>query len=131
MPIFCNNCRRRDHIALFGEGAFYDLNREGRQATMATNLRPGDECVVATPDGDGDIVFNWFSFSHEAIMRDDEGDDVRVLFGKWLRSETLSRSDAAGLEPYSVFFNVKRHFKRMSIIPSRSGHRKQAATRRG
>src|SRR4051794_40989703 len=81
MPVFFNNCRRRDHAGLFGAGAFYDLDRDGRQAKMATNLRRGDECVVATPDADGDIVFSWFAFSHEAVMPAESDVGVRVLFG--------------------------------------------------
>ena len=48
MPIFFNNCRCRDHVGLFGATAFYDLNTTGLQAKMATSLKPGQECVVAS-----------------------------------------------------------------------------------
>lgn len=119
MPIFFNNCRGRDHASLFGTGAFYDLNRHGRQAKMATNLRQGDECVVATPDADGHILFGWFAFTHETIMPAEDGVGVRVMFGEWLRSERLTRDDAIATEPYSVFFNVNGHFKRPSVIRPR------------
>ena len=116
MPVFFNNCRRRDHAGLFGAGAFYDLNQHGLQAKMATNLTPGDECVVATPAEDGNIVFGWFRFSHESVMPVEGGVGVRVLFGEFIRSVTLCRDEAISTEPYSVFFNVNGHFKRPSVI---------------
>ncbi len=102
---------------------FYDLECIGRQAAMATDLQPGDECVVATPTQWGDIEFAWFSFSRESIMPmpDEPGTTVRVLFGKRIRSETLSKASAARTEPYSVFFNVKGHFKRPAVIRSKNG----------
>lgn len=83
---------------------------------MATDLGGGDECVVATPDPLGDIDFRWFAFSHEQVLPAEEGTKVRVLFGKWLRSEKLTKIDAAATEPYSIFFNVNGHFKRQSVI---------------
>jgi hypothetical protein len=120
--VFFNNCRARPHATLYGAGAFYDLDRVGRQATMATDLQPGDECVVATPTREGDIDFDWFSFSREAIMTmpDEPGTKVRVLFGERIRSQTLSKAHAAEMEPYKVFFNVNGHFKRPSVIRPRS-----------
>ena len=63
-----NNCRGRDHARYFGPTAFYDLNFHGIQETQATNLRAGDECVVATYNKSGDVSFTWFAFSHEEIM---------------------------------------------------------------
>jgi hypothetical protein len=98
---------------------------------MATNLKRGDECVVATPDASGNIVFSWFSFSHKAVMPAEDGIGVRVLFGEWLRSDTLSRADAVATEPYSVFFNVNGHFRRPSVISPRGRRTGQAAMRRG
>jgi len=124
MAVFFNNCRRRDHLGLFGTGSFYDLNRIGAQAKMAIDLQHGDECVVATPDEDGNITFNWFAFSHVKFMPDEHDVEVRVLFGDRLRSETLSRDDAIATEPYSVFFNINGHFKRPSVV-------KQSATAPG
>lgn len=49
-------------------------------------------------------------------MPDEPGTEVRVQFGKRLRSERLPKSEAAKIEPYAVFFNVKGHFKRQSVI---------------
>jgi hypothetical protein len=39
MPRFFNNCRARDHAGIYGGNAFYDLNRTGKQAEMANNLK--------------------------------------------------------------------------------------------
>lgn len=118
---YFNNCRARNHAVLYPAGAFYDLYRFGRQANMATGLRPGDECVVATPAEGGDIDFTWFSFTHEGIMEmpDEPGTKVRVQFGKRIRSEYLPKAEAARSDLYSVFFNVKGHFKRPSVIQPR------------
>jgi len=85
---------------------------------MAPNLRPGEECVVATPDVEGKVVFDWFTLSREERMPDPEdGLTVRVLFGNPLRSETLTKPEAIASEQYSKFFNVKGHFKQLSVIP--------------
>ena len=118
MPVFFNNCRARDHAGLFGAAAFYDLNTTGRQATMATNLERGEECIVATPARGGDIVFSRFSLSREALMPDPDepGTTVRVFFGNLIRSKRLSKAEAATTEPYSVFFNVIGNFKGLSVI---------------
>ncbi len=88
---------------------------------MATDLRPGDECVVATPVESGEIDFTWFSFTHEKIMDmpDKPGTEVRVQFGKRIRSECLPKAEAARSRPYSVLFNVNGHFKRLSVIQTR------------
>jgi hypothetical protein len=116
MPRFFNNCRARDHAAIYGGSAFYDLDRTGKQAQMATDLKRGEECVVATPNKDGDIEFVRFSCSHEKIMPDENGVAARVQFGKRLRSMTLSKAKAAKTKTYAVFFNVNSHFKRPSVI---------------
>ncbi len=68
---------------------------------MATDLKRGEECVVATPNEDGDIEFVWFSFTHENIMPDENGVATRVQFGKRLQSQTLPKAKAAKTEPYS------------------------------
>ncbi len=116
MPRFFNNCRARDHVGIYGGSAFYDLNRTGKQAETATDLKRGEECIVATPNEDGDIEFVWFSFTQEKIMPDENGVATRVQFGKRLQSETLSKKRAAKAQPYAVFFNVNGHFKRPSVI---------------
>ena len=86
---------------------------------MATDIQAGDECVVATPAQDGEIEFGWFRFSHKQVMPDDTGKRLRVFFGQPIRSDRLSKTEAATGEPYSVFFNVLGHFKRPSALRSR------------
>lgn len=130
---FCNNRRRLAHASLYGAGAFYDLRRDGRQATMATDLRPGDRCVVATPTEDGEIQFSWFTFLHDKvkpIKPAEPGVTVRVLFGESIQgmSETMSKTAARGVEPYDYFFNVDGGFKRPSVMKPR---RKRRAARSG
>jgi hypothetical protein len=120
MPHFFNNCHRRDQAEIYGGTAFYDLELTGKQASMATDLKPGDKCIVATAHKNGNIEFTWFSFSHEKIMRDDKGVAQRVQFGKRLRTKTLSKTKAAKTEPYAVFFNINGHFKRPSVIKPRN-----------
>jgi hypothetical protein len=118
MRWYFNNCRSRNHAALYGSDAFYDLYRTGKQAEMATNIMRDDECVVATTAPNGEIAFGWFTFTHEKNlpMPDEPGTMVRVLFGRWIRSETMPKNKAAKTAPYSVFFNVNGHFKRPSVI---------------
>lgn len=126
VPVYFNNCRCRDHVGLFGLTAFYDLNTTGHQADMATNLKRGEECIVATYGDEGEIVFDWFSLSRESLRPDPDepGKNARVFFGKKVKSERLSKARAAKTEPYSVFFNVLGSFKRPSVIKERVTQRK-------
>jgi hypothetical protein len=112
-----NNCHRRLHATLFGAGAFYDLDQEGKQAAMATDLQPRQHCCVATPMENGDIEFGWFSFTQVRVMPNptSPGARVRVLFGESLGSQTLPRAVALGHPLYRQFFNVNGHFKRPSV----------------
>jgi hypothetical protein len=126
MPVFFNNCRCRDHAGLFGATAFFDLMTTGKQAEMATNLKPGEECIVATYGDDGEVLFRWFSLSRETRMPDPSapGTKSRVFFGKMIKSKSLSKAKAAKTEPYSVFFNVLGNFKRPSVINPSAKRRK-------
>lgn len=109
MPdFFCFNTDRREHARLYGV-AFYDLELDDRRLKTADGLTPGDECLVATPTRDGGTIeFGWFSFLHQREMPDPDKPttNVRVLFGKRTKSETLSRADAMQREPYSEFFKT-------------------------
>ena len=116
--VLFNNCRGRDHVALFGAGAFYDLNITGSHATQARGLQVGQECVVATKGYHDEIVFRWFSFDHEETQPGDGEKEYRVFFGSFLLSETLDRSSAAHAPLYSGFFNVAGHFLQKSAIIS-------------
>jgi serine/threonine protein kinase len=118
--IYLNNCLGRDHVRLFGKGAFYDLSTTGFQSTKARNLRFGQECIVATRGHDDEIVFSWFSFVREDVKRDDTGRPCRVFFGEFNRSEKYPKAEAVRKEPYSAFFDIHGNFKRHSVIESAS-----------
>jgi hypothetical protein len=89
-----NNCRNRRHAAMYGSGAFYDLNTTGFQATLANNLPMGEVCVVASRDPMGHITFVWYKFLRERIRADDTGTPCRAFFGNRFKTETLSHSQA-------------------------------------
>jgi hypothetical protein len=110
-----NNCRGRKHAEIFKEGAFYDLNTSN-QSKMAANLKPGEECIVASRVASRDIAFDWFAFSHERIERE-KGIALRVFYGKPIKSksEVLSQSAALKRDLYRVFFDKNGNFKRASV----------------
>ncbi len=83
---------------------------------MAVGLKPGTECIVATPTDDDDIEFAWFSFSKEIEMLNEDEYPCRVFLGKRLRAETMPKAKAARTKPYAAFFNSLGHFKRLSVI---------------
>ena len=116
MIVYFNNCHGYDHASAYGNGAFYDLNIVGLQATKANNLRIGQQCIVATPTKDDQIVFNRFSFLLESVMPDETGTPWRVFFGEFVKSDILSKRDAARDALYSAFFDKNGHFKRQSVI---------------
>ena len=123
MPVFLNNCKAREHFPLYGDiAAFFDFNLTGPQETMATDIEPGDECIVATPEAGGDQVqFCWWTFSHESIMpAKNDGIMYRVLLGRYLRKEVLPKAVAVVTEPYARFFNKDGNFKRQSVISTAS-----------
>jgi hypothetical protein len=122
MPRFFNNCRCRDHASLYGPDAFYDLNLTGLQATKARDIAKGDECVVATPDGNGNIVFAWLTFTRQDLRPNPtaNGERVRVFYGTHVRSKRLTKTAAARTQPYAIFFDKRGNFKHPSVItPSR------------
>ncbi|MFN7949197.1 MAG: hypothetical protein U0Z53_27835 [Blastocatellia bacterium] len=110
-----NNCRNRRHTAMYGSGAFYDLNITGRQSILAKDLLFGETCIVASLDGTGDISFDWYKFSREVVKPDDTGTPCRAFFGEHFKTETLSRSEAMRDGVYSGFFDKNGHFKRLSV----------------
>ena len=116
MIVYLSNCKGRDHIGLFGKDAFYDLDTTGPQATKANNLRVGQQCIVATPADNGQVAFNWYSFSWENIKQDKEGNTYRVFFGKLIKSDTLLKRAAARDGLYSAFFDKNGNFKRGSVF---------------
>ncbi len=114
--VYFNNCHNRDHVALFGSGAFFDLGTTGRQGTQARNLHPGQPCVVAEWSPDRRIVFDWYSFSYEALLPDEHGASDRVFFGRLFASETLPKEAAAISGRYAALFRSNGHLKSGSVF---------------
>ena len=117
---FVNNCHGRNYAIIYGKyginDAFYDLGMTGPQANKAPTFSPGDDCIAATPTGNGQIRFTRFRLARVEIRLDERGDHERVFCGPALQSETLSKGDAARHELYSVFFNKNGDFKRQSVL---------------
>lgn len=115
-----NNCCNRDHVRIFGEGAFFDLDLRGRQASMAQDLGAGDKCIVASyGDRPSVVVFDWYTFTHEERMADETGEIVRVMHGVRTRSEVLDKTTAARTAPYEHLFNCRGQFKQRSVVRPR------------
>jgi hypothetical protein len=92
------------------------LNTTGPQLTQVPILSVGQQCIVAEPASGGQIVFSLFSFLSEKQETDKSGKTFRVLFGKFIKSDTLLKNDAARDALYSAFFDKNGHFKRQSVI---------------
>ena len=108
---YFDNCLNRDHVALYGSGAFFDLGCTGRQGTQARNLQPGQPCVVAECGPDKQIVFDWYSFSCEVPLHNEHGTPDRVFFGRLFASETLPKETAARSERYAALFRSSSQFQ--------------------
>lgn len=114
--VYFNNCHNRDHVALFGSGAFFDLDTSGRQGTQARNLEPCQHCVVVERAPDKRLVFDWYSFAYEAILPNEHGAPDRVFFGRLFASEALPKEDAARSARYDALFRSNGHLKIGSVF---------------
>lgn len=114
---FFNNCHGRDYPSIYGiADAFYDLRKTGSQANKANTFHPGDECIVATDIGSGQIRFTRFRLEHEENEPDEHGEHQRVFCGPNLQSDILPKSGAARHALYSVFFDKNGNFKQQSVL---------------
>lgn len=113
---YFNNCHNRDHVALFGSGAFFDLGTTGRQGTQARDLQPGQLCVVAERGQNKQIVFDWYSFSYEALLCDEHDAPDRVFFGRLFASEALPKHIAAKSDRYAALFKSNGDLKNGSFF---------------
>lgn len=118
MRVLLNNCRGRKHQELFGLRAFYDLETKAAHRRQLPGVVRGTECIVAGPEKDGAIEFGFYTFSCEALMPDGR-DQVRVLFGDFVRSESLTREQARKTHPFSFFFTSRGNFKMLSALQVR------------
>ncbi len=120
--VFFNNCRAREHVALYGTDAFFDLDDWGQQAGMARSIQIGQECVVATPvpgTNGTEIEFSHFRLSkvtREPNPTDPQRRVCRVFRGVFIRSVRHPKAVAAKKQPYTRFFNRLGHFKRPSVV---------------
>ncbi len=116
LVVYFNNCHNRDHVALFGSGAFFDLGTSGRQGTQARNLQPGQPCVVVEWATDKLLRLDWYAFRYEALLPDEHGAPDRVFFGRLFASDDLSKEASARTERYAAFFRSNGHIKIGSVF---------------
>jgi hypothetical protein len=114
--VYFNNCHNRDHVALFGSGAFFDLGTTGRQGLQARDLSPGQPCVVAEWAPDKRIVFDWYSFGYAALLQDEHGAPDRVFYGRLFASETMAKEQAVTSARYAPLFRSTGHLKIGSVF---------------
>jgi hypothetical protein len=123
--MYFNNCRKRNHVQLYGNEAFFDLETSGTQAKvadrLANELSLGETCIIATPDIKShitcDVTFDSYRFSREMVKPDPVRNvPCHAYFGKLFKTETMSRRDAMRHPVYSNFFNINGHFKRPSVM---------------
>ena len=116
MTHYLNNCANRDHKALFGADAFYDLNTDGYQAEMHVQLRLGESCVVASQPQSGVVLFSWYTFFGYRLTKDEKGIPVRVLDGTFVKEESMAKDRAGRHDSYRIFFDKNGNFKRRSVL---------------
>src|SRR5258705_2949696 len=111
MSIYFNNCRGKDHQALYGKKAFYDLYATQRGPNYLTE---GDECIVASRSKDGQVTFSYHTYSHESAGTYG-GKPCRVFQGKLIKTMgPFSQKVASRIEP--VFFNKLGHFNQWVVL---------------
>jgi hypothetical protein len=107
-----NNCRNFPHCEEYWPDAFFDLGTSGIQANQATELEPGQLCIVATSEDDGRVGFTAYRF--QAVRRKR---GVRVFCGKKVGpKQVVSRARAKRHVLYGRILNSNWHFKRQSTI---------------
>ena len=122
MLFYMNNLHGRDHEAIYGHQAFFDLNQFGQQLAMAPNIQPQDECLVASygdklAGNDRMVVFKKYVFIREAFCPSEEiGVSCRVFFGELKGTITMPKSAAVKDPLYAPFFSKAGHFKQCSVI---------------
>ena len=114
---FFNNCVGRNYVSVYGiPDAFYDLYSTGFQGSKARHIHPGDTCVVATAVNTHQIRFTHFRLARVEVRPCEDGTPARVFCGSVVKSETVSKGDAARDGLYSVFFDKNGNFKRQSVL---------------
>jgi hypothetical protein len=117
VTVLMNNCRGYPHAKTYGSGAFFDMGKTGKQAQYDLSMENGQLCVVIRRDGDNDRL-DWWKFTHaiDRLHPEDGRIPVRVFFGEWVKSVSLTRGGAIKTDPYCHFFDKNGNFKRHSIL---------------
>ena len=116
MTHYLNNCKNRDHVGIFGDDAFYDLDTIGPQASLKPDIRTRDYCVVVSqPEGEN-LLFTWFKFASFRYAADKTGNVCQVFCGVFEKSEQVPRAEAPQHKYYRPFFDKNGHFKRQSVL---------------
>jgi hypothetical protein len=117
MRAYMNNLHGRRHEDIYGPGAFFDLDLEGRQADMLKDILPNTECIVASY-GDSHhrlVVFHTYVLERVATCSSEKpGELCRVFFGRLRSDVRMRKGDAAQTAEYAPFFNINGDFKRPS-----------------
>jgi hypothetical protein len=124
MPLYLlNNCRNRDHVKLFGEGAFYDVDANGSQGNWKGVIRQGDHCIVATREKASNkkvlerkVYFRTFELETTKTMSAKNEGPNDVFFGRFIEEFSCLQREAINMPPYSFFFNCNGYFLMRSVI---------------
>lgn len=117
MRAYMNNLSGRKHAQIYGDGAFFDLDLTGRQATMLRGIAPNTVCLVATyaDRAHSKVTISTYLLEREAnCPSETPGEICRVFFGAKQREITLPRSEAPDHAEFAPFFNRERNFLRGS-----------------
>lgn len=123
MIYFFNNCQNLPHAAMYSGDAFFDLWTSGKEDSLVAELRPGDDCWVAsyrdrTKAGRRVLVLRRFSFTGSRREPDpsESTRTVWVLDGKLMDQKVLPKEEAARHPLYACLFDVRGHFKQVSFL---------------
>lgn len=83
-----NNCHNRQHVAMYGNGAFYDLNTTGFQLHWQTIFELVKRACRFTRS-DEQHYFDWYRFVRETVKSDNTGVTCRAFFGKHFKPRRL------------------------------------------
>jgi hypothetical protein len=113
---FFNNCNTFDHAKGYGiPDAFFDLATTGFQATQATHFRPAKYASLRQKNKTGRFGSPGIHFRVWRRSRT-KNSPWRVFCGSPLKSEKLSKGDAARDGICSIFFDKNGNFKRQSVL---------------
>jgi hypothetical protein len=122
MKVYLLNTQRLNHVDLYGPKAFFDLDLEGRQATMLLQIEKGQHCIVAgyaSRDTGPDSIVVFSTFRLEIVdpcLTGKHGKTCRVFFGACVSQRKCVKQEAAKDPAFAACFNKNGHFLRRSVI---------------